>query len=331
MFSNRGQMIKAFEIIFQKDAINWWVLTLILPTQLLGYFAKGNINYFYLQSKGEKVSRVRMTRIAAETNFVDHIVIFSGIAGIAFFIWRLSNSKIKASNSVCSQLISYLLIFISTFLLLTFSVVGLALNNGNTTVIISGLILVALALVILIIMFCIAKNHRRSERLAAWITRVANSILSTVTFGRKKDLVKVGPMQNFFDNIIDNLVEASTNKKALIKPFFWSLIVSALDASLVFITFAAMGVWINPFLVFVATGLSSNACTFAVTPGGVGVYETCMIFFLATAKLSAVSSIAGVLLVRSLLLVIYIAFGLPFLLMTIKKYGKPPTKTQEKN
>lgn len=329
VISNWSQMVKAFGIIFQKDGISWWLLFIIIPTQLLNSFVRGNINYLYLFAKGEKVSRTRMTRIAIETNFVDHIAILSGVAGMAFYVWRLSSNKIKASNAVCAQTLNYLLVFVSTTLLLIASVIYLIASNGNQMVIIAGIVLATLITMLLITVVFIIKNHKESQRMSVWLAKIINVIASIVTVSKKKKIIESTVLQSFFDGINENFVEISINKKALIKPFCWSLLASVMDASLIYITFASLGIFLNPVILFVASSVSSNACIFSPIPGGIGAYEWWMILLLSTAGLSSELSIAGILLARTLLFIVYIAFGLPFLLMTIRKYGKPPSK--EKN
>jgi len=329
VISNWSQMIKAFGIIFQKDGIKWLILTLILPVQLLNSFVRGNINYLYLFAKGEKVSRMRMTRIAIETNFVDHIAIFSGVAGMAFYVWRLSSNKVKASNSVCAQILNYILVFASTTLLLIASVIHLIVDNGNQMVIIAGISLIVLITILLTAVVFITKNYKKSLRMSFWLAKIINAAASVVTLGKKKKIIETTVLQGFFDSVNENLVDISINKKALVKPFCWSILASVMDAGLIYITFASLGVLLNPIVLFVASSFSSNACIFSPIPGGIGVYEWWMILLLSTAGLSSDLSIAGILLARTLLFIVYIVLGFPFLLMTIRKYGKPPSK--EKN
>ena len=60
----------------------------------------------------------------------------------------------------------------------------------------------------------------------------------------------------------------------------------------------------------------------SLTPGGAGVYELIMIFFLTMAGVSADVAIAGIVLTRAILLTGTIVFGYVFYQHALWKYGK---------
>ena len=73
----------------------------------------------------------------------------------------------------------------------------------------------------------------------------------------------------------------------------------------------------------VGYGVASLASVVAFTPGGAGVYELIMIFFLSMAGVRSDAAIAGIVLTRVILLAGTILFGYIFYQHALIKYGKP--------
>ena len=67
------EIVKAWNLT---GKINLWILALLIPIQLFSYYATGGMIFSYLRSKGDlkEVSHLRMTRIALELNFVNHVL-----------------------------------------------------------------------------------------------------------------------------------------------------------------------------------------------------------------------------------------------------------------
>ena len=115
------------------DQIDLWVLALIIPVQLFSYFATGGMIFSYLRAKGDlhSVSRLRMTRIALELNFVNHVLPSGGAAGFSYLGWVLSKYGIRAGRSTMAQLIRFTLTFLSFIVLLLAAVLFLIIDGGN--------------------------------------------------------------------------------------------------------------------------------------------------------------------------------------------------------
>jgi uncharacterized protein (TIRG00374 family) len=88
------------------------------------------------------------------------------------------------------------------------------------------------------------------------------------------------------------------------------------------VTFWALGASVNPAILLVGYGVAGLAGLVAFTPGGAGVYELIMIFFLKMAGVEAQVAIAGILLTRTILLAGTIIFGYIFYQHALFKYGK---------
>ena len=72
IFLSRYELIKAWVLFLNADL---WLLFLLLPFQIIVYFAGGEMIFSYLRDKNliHHISRLEQTRIALELNLVNHI------------------------------------------------------------------------------------------------------------------------------------------------------------------------------------------------------------------------------------------------------------------
>jgi len=323
VFFGREQIVQAWGIL---GGVNIWIFLLIIPIQLLSYFATGETMTSYLRKKGDlqTTSRLKMTRLALESNFVNHVVPVPGIAAFSYSSWVLNHYKVSVSRSTMSQIIRFVLIFVSFVLVLIISVIVLAFDNkANRIVLVLSSMIVTATICLVLFMLYAMGNRKRIIRMSGWITRMTNKITSFFTRGRKKQVLKLEVVEKYFGDIHQDYIEIMNDKKILVMPFLWATLANILDALLVLVVFLSLGSWVNPASFFIAFGLSSIISFFAATPGGSGVYEAVMIGFLTSATgVSASVAIAGTLLARATLLTITISFGYLFYQLTINKYGK---------
>lgn len=322
VFLGWPEIAKAWALM---GSVNIWVFALIIPVQLFSYFSVGEIMFSYLRSKGDlkTMSRWDMTRVALESNFVNHIVPVPAAAGFSYLNWVFHRFGVSGGRATMSQIIRVVTMFISFVTLVVLSVIVLSFDSK-----VSKIILVICAIFIIaaisgtIFVIYSVNNHKRLVSLSAWLTKTGNKIISFFTRGKKDDVVKLKVVEKFFTEIHQDYLEISNDKKILVRPMLWAILTNILDVSLVAIAFWSLGYWVNPAILFIAFGLSTAAAAFTATPGGAGVYEAIMIGFLASAGISTEIAIAGTLLARSILLVLTILFGYIFYQLTINKYGK---------
>jgi len=306
-------------------SVNFWIFALIIPIQLFSYFSVGEIMFTYLRSKGDlkAMSRWDMTRVALESNFVNHIVPVPAAAGFSYLNWAFHRFGVSGGRATMSQIIRVVTMFVGFVSLLLISVLVLSFDSKvSKAIIIISILFVISAIGGIIFVIYSVNNHKRLIILSAWLTKTGNKIILFFTRGKKKDLIKLRAVEKFFTEIHQDYLEINHDKKILIKPMLWAILTNILDVLLIMIAFWSLGFWVNPAILFIAFGLSSVAAAFTATPGGAGVYETIMIGFLASAGISTEIAIAGTLLARSVLLMLTILFGYIFYQLTINKYGK---------
>jgi len=322
VFFGWTEIAKAWALM---GSVNLWIFALIIPIQLFSYFSVGEIMFTYLRSKGDlkTMSRWDMTRVALESNFVNHIVPVPAAAGFSYLNWVFSRFGVSGGRATMSQIIRVATMFISFVSLLVISVIVLSFDSKVNKVIITVCALFVVAAIAgLVFVIYSVSNHKRLVKLSSWLTKTGNKIIAFFTRGKKNGVIKLKAVEKFFTEIHQDYLEINNDKKILYRPMLWAIVTNILDVSLVAIAFWSLGYYINPAVLFIAFGLSSVAAAFTVTPGGAGVYEAIMIGFLASAGVPAGIAIAGTLLARSILLVLTILFGYIFYQLTINKYGK---------
>lgn len=323
------EIVKAWKLL---DQVNLWILALIIPVQILSYYATGEIMFSYLRAKGDlkHTSPLRMARIALELNFVNHILPSGGAAGFSYLSWVLSHMGVKAGRSTMSQLIRFALTFVTFILLLVIAVIMLVVDHQiNRTTILLCLLLTIAAVGATLGLIYVIGSKSRLDKFGHFLTRLVNKVVKFFTRGKKSKSLKPALILNFFTELHDDYLAIRREKKILIAPFVWALIANLMDVALLWVAFCALGYPIPPALLFVAFGVASIVSAISVTPGGAGVYEAIMIAFLASTGTPAEIAIAGTLLARVSLLVLTIGFGYIFYQITVNKYGRSaPTLRQ---
>ena len=327
VYFGRHEIFNAFQLL---GRVNPWILALIIPVQLASYYATGGMIFSYLRSKGnlKDTSHWQMTRMALELNFVNHIIPSGGAAGFSYLGWVLGRHGVRAGRATMAQIVRFTMGFSAFITILFFAVIFLALDhkvNGIVVAISVGLTIAAILLIVLSVFLIGSK--KRLDWFSQWLSAVVSGVVRFFTRGKKPHILHVDTLQPFFYELHDDFVQIKADKRILMRPFLWGLIMNIFDVVLLAIAFTALGFWVNPATLFVAFGVSSIASVFSVTPGGAGVYEAIMVAFLASAGVPADVAIAGTLLARVSLLLGTIIFGYFFYQLTIVKYGKRPTNS----
>jgi uncharacterized protein (TIRG00374 family) len=296
-----SEIVKAWGLI---DDINLWILALLIPVQFFSYYATGGMIFSYLRSKGDlkTTSHWQTTRMALELNFVNHILPSGGAAGFSYLGWVLHHHGVSAARSTMSQIVRFVLTFVSFILILTVAVIALILDHQiDRTIIIISAVLVIAAVIGTFLSIYIISNKRRLERFSSWLTLTVNKVVAKVTRGKKPAVINGKTLDTFFQELHQDYLGILKDKKILIKPMIWAILANLSDVVLISIAFLALGYWVNPATLFVAFGIASISGVFAFTPGGAGVYEAIMIAFLVSAGVPPDIAIAGTLLALSLI------------------------------
>ena len=322
VYFTRDQIVQAWNML---GKVNLLIFSLLIPLQFFSYYAVGEVIFSYLKSKGElkSINRWQMTRIALELNFVNHIIPVPSIAGFSYLGWILKRHGVSAGRATMAQMIRYILMFTSFVALILISVFILMLDNqaSRPAIFISTLFVLATIILTSLLVYGIS-DRNRVKKMSNWVTNLLNNLVEKLSFGRRKQALKLNKTNKFFNEIHNDYVEISRQTDILHKPIVWAIFANVADVALVWCAFWSLGFFVNPAALFIAFGISAFSAIFAATPGGTGAYEAIMIAFLVSAGVPASVAIAGTLLARVTLFAGTIIFGYIFYQLTINKYGK---------
>ncbi len=325
IFFSRNELVHAWDLL---STVNLWVLALLIPAQLLVYYAAGEMMFSYLRAKKsiDQVTPMGLARMSLEMNFVNHVLPSGGVSGISYMSWRLGGHGVSPGRSAMAQVVRYSMGFVSFIVLLSIAVLVVTIDGGiNRWIILVSSTLASGMIAVMFTAIFVMSSPKRMTRTANWIVRSVNGLVRKVTFNRKKAILSRDRVHAFFDELHKDYVALKADKRVLVKPFLWGLVFNVADVSLFLITFWALGVSVNPAPILIAYGVASVAGFFVITPGGAGAYETIMVAFLAIAGLGQGTAIAGIVLTRVILLIGTIGLGYLFYQHALIKYGKKHT------
>ena len=322
LFLGRNELVDAWKLLGRVDL---WILSLLIPVQLIMYYANGEMIFEYLRAKGavKKVSRLELARMSLEVNFVNHTLPSGGVSGVSYMTWRLGHYGVSAGRAAMSQVVRYAVGFAAFITLLLIAIIMVTIDGDvNRWIILVSCTLVFIMTLAVFGAIYLISNQARLNAFSAWLVRITNKIVKRVTFGRRQRVLTSARVKGFCDDLHDDYLQLRKDKRILIKPYLWALVFTIFDVGIFLVTFWALGTTVNPAPVLIAYGLASMAGFFVATPGGAGAYEALMVAFLTIAGVPSGVAIAGILLARVVQLLTTIIFGYAFYQHAVLKYGK---------
>lgn len=328
LFSSRHELASAWNLIGQ---VNIWILLLMIPLQVLVYFAGGEMIFSYLREKNfiKEVRQRELIKVALEGNFVNHVLPSGGVSGISYLTWRLKQLGVTPARATMAQAVRHVMSFAAytVVLLVALFVVTIDGTINRWMILASAGLFGTIVLIILGIVFLLS-SKRRIDKFSSWFTGLLNNIVKSISFGRHKHVVKETTIDDFLTEMHKDFNELRGDIRVLKKPFLWGIVFNVCDAGLFLLAFWSFGEFFNPAPVFIAYGVASVVGFIVLTPGGAGAYEAVMVTFLAFAGIAGQVAIAGILLARVVILLGTIAFGYVFYQLALTNYGgKNDSKT----
>ncbi|MDR2064035.1 MAG: flippase-like domain-containing protein [Candidatus Nomurabacteria bacterium] len=302
------------EALHHLARMNIWIFLLIIPAQLVMYFAAGQVYFSYIRStkKMKKVSTWKLMRISFELNFVNHIVPSGGVSGLAYLAWRLKSVGIKAGQAAMMQVVRYGLVAIATALVMSVSAVILALTGVKLSVAIFSLLVAVGLLAAVAFVVWLIQKRKRIDFFGTLFSRAINKIVRFLSFGKVKHVLAAAKVEKFLGELHTDYGYMMGNKKALKRPFLWSVFYSLMDSGTFYITFLALGADVGFAPVIIAQGLASIVGTVVVTPGGAGFFEVVMAGYFVATGIDPAVAVAATVVTRVVVLLGTIGSGWGF-------------------
>jgi uncharacterized protein (TIRG00374 family) len=321
VFLSRKELLHAWHLM---GHVNLPLLLLLIPLQLLAYYAAGASIFSYLRAKGtmQHVSWSEKAKMALEMNFVNHTLPSGGVSGISYMTWRLGKFNVSAGRAASAQAVRYVSGFIATAILIMVALLMVTIDGSiNRWIIFVSSAIVLFMIIASFGLLMIIGSQRRMRAFADWASQLINRLVRKLTNGRKREVIETERILHFFSEMHDDYLELRRDLGTLKQPILWALVFTICDALIFSVTFWALGTPVNPAPILIAYALASVAGFIVVTPGGAGAYEAIMVAFLAVAGISSEVAIAGIILTRVILLVTTIALGYVFYQQALNRYG----------
>lgn len=272
VYQNWPDMVETFHHLAET---NVFVLLLLIPEQLLMYFACGQIFFSYLRYNKEvkKFSKKEILSISTELNFVNHAVPAGGLGGLAYLTYRLRPFNVTAGQSgflyvfryAVTTVINYFQALVAIIVLLSLNLIpGPAMWVIPVSLIMNFGVFLGLSLIVFI-----ASSKKRIEFFTLKATRFINGVIKILTFGHKKEAIKESKIRHYFDDIHESVLIAKTNKKYLKKPLYWGFVYSFFEIATYWIVAISLGRW--ELLPFILVGEAIGSVFDGIVP--YGLYE----------------------------------------------------------
>lgn len=286
----------------------WSIIFLMIPMQLLNYYAVARLYHDYLKNMGESVKMSEMYKIALELNFVNHVFPSGGVAGFSYLGLRLRRYGVPVSRTTLAQTMRFAATFVSFLLVLFLGMFLLSFSNqvGGVTLFIGISITVTTILGSLAGVFIIS-SEQRIKAFTAFLPKLVNKISKPLT--KKRNFIDIDRIERLFGDLHKDYVIALKDKSSLKRVFFWALLINVTEISTAYLAYVALGDLVNPGAVILAYAVASFAGLVAVLPGGIGVYEALMTAVLAGAGVPKALALSATLVYRIFTIIVFLPVG----------------------
>lgn len=226
---------------------NIFVLLLLIPEQIFMYYACGQIFFSYIKGRKDvpNLSRKDRLQISTELNFVNHAVPAGGVGGLTFLTFRLRPLGVSAGQSSFLYIFRYAITTMFNYVQALIAIVILLLmqaipDEALWVLPVSLLMNVGVAFGLTAIIF-IASNKRRLDFFSKVITKTGNFAIKTMTFGRKKSVIKYEKINHYLLDIHESVLMARREKRKLKGPVFWGIVYSFCEVATYWIVAMSLG------------------------------------------------------------------------------------------
>lgn len=304
--ANSGRLAQLPDLFRQ---VNLFLLFLVIPIQLIGYWANAKLYQSFLAILGYRVELGRLFEAALAINFVNQAFPSGGIAGISYLARDLSD-QVPTGKSTLTQLgrlafthLSFLAVLLAGFLMLFY---GGNVNRVTVRVILL-LIIVLLGVGIFIVVIL---NHRPLvERLIQAPVNALNRLWRLI---RRKTLIGKTQLEYFLEEFYQGR-EIFLQKRGLWHgPGVYALAGNLTELATIYTVFLAFGAALNPGVVIAAYTLANILALSGVATAGAGVYEAAMIGALVALGQPLSLSFSVVLVYRVFNMAVFLPLGFYF-------------------
>jgi len=278
--------------------VNLWYVMLIIPAQVLSYFAQAKLYQGLFRAVGDRFRTKSMLRLALELNFVNTVFPSGGVSGFSYINIRLREEKVSAAKATLVQMLRFVMIFIAVQIMLAVGLIALSVGGraNDFAILIAGVVGTLIAVLTFIMAFVIGSKSRINS-FFVFITRVVNGVIHIFRPGHP-ETINVSRAKRAFTELHETFVQLQRNMSMLKRPLAWALLTIAAEVLTIYVVYVAFGQWVNIGAVILAYAVANFAGLISILPGGIGIYEALMTAVLAAGGISAVVSLPVTVMYR---------------------------------
>ncbi|MEK7095856.1 MAG: lysylphosphatidylglycerol synthase domain-containing protein, partial [Patescibacteria group bacterium] len=169
------------DVVRNLGKVNAWALLLIIPIQLLNNDVYARLYKNLFRTLGKTVSFWAMYKLTLELKFVNNIFPSGGVSGVSYFSVRARSEGVSAAQATLTQVIKFMLIFISFQPLLVLGLLFLAARGHvNNLVMVVASSIITLLIVGTLVGIYIIDSHQRISAFLTFITKLLNKLVHLV-------------------------------------------------------------------------------------------------------------------------------------------------------
>ncbi|MDX1766210.1 MAG: lysylphosphatidylglycerol synthase transmembrane domain-containing protein [Candidatus Saccharimonadales bacterium] len=315
LFSSRDKIDETIDLL---RSVDLRILALLPLIQLTSYFFVANYYQRFLGAFKRKVKLGEMYRMVIALYFVEQVLPSGGASGITYLAYALRKVA-SVGKTTLVQLSRYLLSYTSYILIMIAALAFLiADDEPNFRATLWGSMILAGLIGNIFLVAWLIRHQNAIDGFVNAITRFVNWVARVFIRRRESVLAKETITNNLkaFHDGVDTIFQ---NKQAVIGPFIFMALSTAMQLLIVYMSFVAIGQWVNPGVIFVSFALANLVGIISVIPGDVGVHEAMMIFVLSSAGVDSAVAVSATLLYRVFNKIIMLSIGFFF----YARYLKP--------
>lgn len=306
----RDQLAETLKNLFK---VNYWVLLLMIPMQLLNYHSQTKMYLHLFRIVGNTLPYRFLFRTSLELNMVNHVFPSGGVTGISYFGVRMRDGEsISAAKATLVQVMKLALLFLSFEILLVAGLIFLAIGDkaNDLMLFVAGSLSTLMVVGTMAFTYIIGSKQRIHSFFVA-VTRGLNKIIQVVR-PKHPETINVERARLAFDDLHENYLEFKKHYRELKAPFWWAVLANATEVATIYVVYIAFNEWVNVGAVILAYAVANFAGLVSVLPGGVGVYEALMTAVLSAGGVPARLSLPVTVMYRVLNTLIQILPGYYF-------------------
>lgn len=306
LFSNRAALKDTYQLLLGLD----WRIVLLLPVaQLLSHVSIAHAYKSFFSRLGNKVPFLRTLPMVWALNFVNQILPSGGTSGIAYLIYGM-RGLVPAGKATLAQLVRYALSYFSYGFILTGAFILLIIGQDVTSRSVTFLLaLLTFSAFLTVFLLYILNDRRRVDRFIHGLNGFVGRVIGWLRRDKKPQPKLLAKVEEVLDDFHSGYEQISKHREKLLVPFLFMLMSTIFENAIVYLSFVALGVTINPGIVLVSFAIANAVGVISVVPGDVGVHEAAMIGALSAVGVAPATAISATLLYRVFNKMLYLPVG----------------------